>query len=154
MSHQYGKQTFYKSNPPIEIEWSTRHPSWCASTNQTTDMAYSVPSTLTANYTTVHASKDPLVRNMMNTVKYIAFNYSTQSLRVFQTELELDEDAQAGMNNRSNLPSLCLTIWCSRANALYTFRSTLAVVVSALGYFEEEDGDGKVRRFLLSIKNA
>ena len=30
---------------------------------------------------------------------------------MFQAELELDKDVQAGMDNGSNLPSLCLTIW-------------------------------------------
>ena len=57
----------------------------------------------------MHASKEPLVRSMMGTVQQIAFsfNMSAQWLRVFQAELGLEEDAQAGMNSRTNLHSLC-----------------------------------------------
>ena len=41
----------------------------------------------------------------MDTVQQIAFsfNYSAQKLRFFQAELDLDKEAQAGMNNIANL---------------------------------------------------
>ena len=69
---------------------------------------------------------------MMNTVQQIAFNFSAQRLRVFQADLESDEDAQAGSNNRTNLQSLCNIRLSSRANALYTSKSTFTAVVTAL----------------------
>ena len=72
------------------------------------------------NWTIVHASKVPLVKCMMDTVQHIAFSvhYSAHRLRVFQAELELDEDVQAGLNSVANLQSLCKTKWSIRANAL------------------------------------
>ena len=84
----------------------------------------------------------------MDTVQQIAFsfNFSTQRLRVFQAELELDEDAQADMNNITKLQSLCEIRLSSRANDLCTFKSAFTAVVTALDYFEEER-DGK---FLLN----
>ena len=64
------------------------------------------------NLTTVHARKE--------TVRHIAFPFdcSAQRLRVLQAELELDEDAKAGMNNRTNLQLSCVTISCERS--IYT----------------------------------
>ena len=61
------------------------------------------------NLAIVHASTEPLVRTMMDTVQHIAFsfNYSAKRLRALQAELELDEGAQAGMRNRAKLQSLC-----------------------------------------------
>ncbi|KAI0225654.1 hypothetical protein LSAT2_023563 [Lamellibrachia satsuma] len=60
------------------------------------------------------------------------------------SELESDENAQAGMNNIINL-SVCEIRWSSRATALCTFKSAFTAVVTALGYLEE-DGDDKSRR--------
>ena len=81
----------------------------------------------------------------MDTVQQITFffSYSAQR-RVFQAELELDEDAQVGMNNIINLQSHCEIRWFSRANALHTFKCVFAAVVTALEYVEE-NGDGKAR---------
>ena len=76
--------------------------------------------------------------------------FSTHRLCVFQAELELYDDAQAGMNNITNMQSLCEIRLSSRANDLYTFKSAFTAVVTARDYFEE-DGDGKARRYL-SIK--
>ena len=61
------------------------------------------------NLAIVYASKESLVRSMMDTLQQIAFcfNYSAKRLRVLQAELELEEDAKAGMNNRTKLQSLC-----------------------------------------------
>ena len=68
---------------------------------------------------TVHASKEPLGRSMMDTVQHIAFSFDylaqPQRLHVFQVELELKEDAQAGMNNRSNMQSFYVTRSCERS---------------------------------------
>ena len=104
------------------------------------------------NLAIVHAGTEPLVRTMMDTVQQIAFSlkYSAKRLRALQAELELDEGAQAGMRNRTKLQWLCETRWSSRANALYTLKSALTVVVTALEYLET-DGDGKARSYLTSI---
>ena len=81
---------------------------------------------------------------MTDTVQRItfSFNFSTQRLRVFQAELELDEDAQADMNNIPNHQSLCEIRLSSRANDQCTLKSALTAVVTALDYFED-DGDAK-----------
>ena len=57
------------------------------------------------NLTTAHASKEPLFRSMMDTVEQTAFSghYSAQRLHVYQAELKLDEDSQAGMNDITNV---------------------------------------------------
>ena len=95
----------------------------------------------------------------MDPVKQIAFsfNYSAKGWRVFQAELELDEDAQAGMNNRTYLQLLCEIRWCSRTNSLYTSTAVVTAlvtaVVTALQYVDEDE-DGKARRYSLSIKNV
>ena len=72
---------------------------------------------------------------MLDTLQQCAFsfNYSAQRLRIFQAELELDEDAQAD--------------W-----SVYV-QSAVTAAVTVLGYLEEE-WDGKVRRYLLSIKHV
>ena len=56
------------------------------------------------------------------------------------------------LNERSfcNL-SLCGTIWASRADALYTFRAAFSNAVYALETLSQ-DGDGKARGYLCSIK--
>ena len=91
------------------------------------------------NLAIVHATKESLVRSMMDTLQQIAFcfNYSAKRMRVLQAELELDEDAKAGMNNRTKLQ--------------YTFKSAFTVVESALECLEA-DGNGKALSYLLSIQ--
>ena len=105
------------------------------------------------NLAIVHASREPLIRTMMETVQQIAFsfNYSAKRLHALQAQLELDGDARAAMNKRTKLQSLCETRWTSRANALYTFKSALTVVVTALEYLAT-DGDGKARSYAISIQ--
>ena len=63
--------------------------------------------------------------------------YSAQRVRVFQAELDLGEDAQAGMHNIINLQSLCEIRWSSSANALYTFKSAFTDMVTGLEYLED-----------------
>ncbi len=96
---------------------------------------------------------EALIRTMMETVQQIAFsfNYSAKRLHALQAQLDLDGDARAAMNNRTQLQSLCETRWTSRANALYTFKSALTVVVTALEYLAT-DGDGKARSYAISIQ--
>ena len=55
----------------------------------------------------------------------VSFNYLAKGLYALQAELELDEDAQAGTNNITNMQSLCETRWSSRVNDLYTVNSLL-----------------------------
>ena len=57
------------------------------------------------------------------------------------------------MNKRANLQSLCETRLPSHANALYTLKSAFTAVVIVMGYLEE-DGDGKARCYLLTIKSV
>ena len=52
-------------------------------------------------------------------------------------ELGLDEDGQTGTDNIINLQSLCEIRWPSRANDLYTSRSAVTAIVTALEYLEE-----------------
>ena len=73
----------------------------------------------------MRASKEPLVFSMMDSVQQIVFFVfcSTKRLRDLQAELEFDEDAQAGMNNRYELhifSTIC--IWLS-----LSYSSLLAV---------------------------
>ena len=73
----------------------------------------------------VHASKEPLVISMMDSVQQIVFFVfcSAKRLRDLQAELEFDEDAQAGKNNRYELhifSTIC--IWLS-----LSYSSLLAV---------------------------
>ena len=72
----------------------------------------------------------------------------------FQADLELGEDVQAGVNTITNLQSLCDIRCSSRANALLTFKSAFTAVVTALEYLLEEDGNGKTRCYLLSVKHV
>ena len=90
---------------------------------------------------------------MMDTVQQIgfSFNYSAERLHAFHDELELDADAQAGMNKQTKLQSLCETRWASRANVLNTFKCAFTVVVIALKFLMAH-GDGKARRYIASIK--
>ena len=55
------------------------------------------------------------------------------------------------MDRRAKLRTLCEKRWASRADALYTFRAAFTVVVQALEILSQ-DGDGKERGYLCSIK--
>ena len=100
-----------------------------------------------------HACKEPLVRNMLNTLQQVAFafDYSAKRLLAFKEALAQDDLAREEMQRRSKLRTLCETRWSSRADSLFTFRAAFTVVVQAL---EEliEDGDAKARGHLCSIK--
>ena len=72
---------------------------------------------------------------------------------MLQAELQLDEVAKAGMNNRTKLHSFYEMKWASRAYALYTFNLIQVYFhrMTALEFLEA-DGDGKARSYLLSIQ--
>ena len=55
------------------------------------------------------------------------------------------------MERRAKLRTLCETRWVSRADPLYTFRTAYPVVVQSLETLSD-DGDGKARGYLCSIK--
>ncbi|XP_045178153.2 zinc finger MYM-type protein 1-like [Mercenaria mercenaria] len=75
------------------------------------------------NLSIVHACKEVLVRNLLDTVQQIgfAFKYSAKRLLAFQEELGNDPVAREEMNKRTRLQGLCETRWASRADSLYTF---------------------------------
>ena len=100
-----------------------------------------------------HACKEPLVRNMLSTLQTItfAFDYSAKRLLAFQESLRQDVLVREGMERRAKLRTLCETRWASRADSLYTFRTAYPVLVQSLETLSE-DGDGKARGYLCSIK--
>ena len=83
-----------------------------------------------------------LINLMVHPKSAFSSNYSAQRLCFFHTDLGLDEDAHAGMNNRTNLQSLCEIRWSSRTNALCTFKFACIAVITSLEYLEE---DGTVK---------
>ena len=104
------------------------------------------------NLAVVHACKDPLVRNMFDTVQQIAFafSYSAKRLLAFNEELEANDATAQEMGRRVKLQNLCETRWASRANSLYTFKTAFPVVVDSLQVLENE-GDTKARAYRCSI---
>ena len=104
------------------------------------------------NLSIVHACKEALVRNLLDTVQQIgfAFKYSAKRLLAFKEELGNDPVAQEEMQKRTRLQSLCETRWASRADALYTFKAAYTSIVSALEVLERE-GDSKARSYRCSI---
>ena len=161
LPHQYGKQIILKVNPRPEIELSIPNLAGIDHGMPIQHIAQSLQRTKWLFY--FCASKEQLVRSLMDTVQQIAFSftYSAQWLRVFQAGPDLDEDAQVGMNkdaqacmnSMTNLQSLYEIKWSCLANALYAFKPAFSAVVTTLEYLEEE-WDGKPRRYLLSIKNV
>ena len=61
------------------------------------------------NLCIIHACKEPLVRNAMDTIQMIAFaiDYSAKRLTAFNEALNQDELAKAQMDNRRKLKTLC-----------------------------------------------
>ena len=90
---------------------------------------------------------------MLSTLQTIAFafDYSAKRLLVFQESLRQDVLVREEMERRAKLRTLCETRWVSRADSLYTFRTAYPVVVQSLETLSD-DGDGKARGYLCSIK--
>jgi len=105
------------------------------------------------NLSIVHASEEPLARNMMDTVQAIAFafDYSAKRLLSFKENLQQNEPVKEEMEKRQKLKTLCETRWASRSEALYTFLTSYNVVVDSLEDLERK-GDAKARSFVCSIK--
>ena len=71
----------------------------------------------------VHASKLPLVRNIMDTMQEatLAFKFSAKRLFVFKEQLGDNPVAREEMGRRSKLKVLCETHLVSRADCLPVF---------------------------------
>jgi hypothetical protein len=104
------------------------------------------------NLAIIHACKEPLIRNLMDTVQTIAFafDYSAKRLTQFKESLELDADVKDAMERKTKLKTLCETRWFSRVDSLTTFLKCYDVIVAALRELAE-DGDSKARSHVCSI---
>ena len=91
------------------------------------------------NICIIHVCKEPLIRNDMDTIQMIAFvfDYSAKRLTAFNEALNQDEVAKAQMENRRKMKTLCETRWASRADALFTFKTSFTRVYTALGTFAD-----------------
>ena len=100
------------------------------------------------NLCIIHACKEPLIRNVMDTIQTIAFafDYSAKRLLAYAEALGEDERAQDQMDKRQKLKTLCETRWASRAEALYTFKAAFTTVHLALEKLAGE-GDGKAAMY-------
>ena len=71
------------------------------------------------------ACGEPLIRNMLTTVKTIAFafDYSAKRLLAFQESLDQNVQVREEMDRRAKLRTLCETRWANRADAPSVQRS-------------------------------
>ena len=101
----------------------------------------------------IHASEEPLARNMMTTVQEVAFsfNYSAKRLLRYQETLTNDAESRAAMEHRTKLQSLCETRWAARADALNTFKCSYTTVVETLDDLCTNYRDTKAGPFKLVI---
>ena len=83
------------------------------------------------NLCIVHASKLPLVRNIMDTMQEVtlAFKFSAKRLLVFKEQLGDNPHATEEMGRRSKLKLLCETRWASRADCLSVFVDAFKVLI-------------------------
>ena len=106
------------------------------------------------NLSIIHASKEPLVRNVMNTLQEIAFlfDYSGKKLKMFKEQLANDAAARTNMEGRQKLKTLCETRWASRSEALYTFKAAFSTAHAALRELATDHGDPKAGPFQAAIE--
>ncbi len=104
------------------------------------------------NICIVHSCQLPLVRNLMDTIQQISFSFkaSAKRLSVYEEELQQNDEARENMENKTKLQVLCDTRWASRANALFTFKASYDVIISALERLDE-DGGANARAYKASI---
>ena len=83
------------------------------------------------NLCIVHASKLPLVRNIMDTIQEVtmAFEFSAKRLLVFKEQLGDNPVAREEMGRRSKLKVLFKTRWASRADCLAVFVDAFRVLI-------------------------
>lgn len=105
------------------------------------------------NLSVVPACKEPLIRDLMDTVQTIsfAFDYSAKRLKQFKESLSNDNSTKEQIERKTKLQTLCETRWFSRVDALTTFKKCYNVIIDALEELSE-DGDAKVRSYACSIK--
>ena len=105
------------------------------------------------NLAIVHACKEPLIRNMMDTIQTITFgfDYSAKRTLCFEENLDADQQTKDAMERRTKLKTLCETRWFSRIYALSTFLKCFPVVIESLDELAD-DGDSKARSYSCSIR--
>ena len=83
------------------------------------------------NLCIVHASKLPLVRNIMDTMQEVtlAFKFSAKCLLIFKEQLGDNPVAREEMGRRSKLKLLCEARWASRADCLSVFVDAFKVLL-------------------------
>ena len=83
------------------------------------------------NLCIVHASKLPLVRNIMDTTQEVtlAFRFFAKRLLVFKEQLGDNPVAREEMGRRSKLKVFCETRWASRADYVAVFVDALKVLI-------------------------
>lgn len=95
------------------------------------------------NLCIVHASKLPIVRNIMDTMQAVslAFKFSAKCLLVFEEQLGNNVAVREKMGKRSKLKILCETCWASHADCLDVFVTSfeigLEVLMSIARFFIE-----------------
>ena len=106
------------------------------------------------NLSIVHACKEPMVRNLMNTLQEIAFmfDYSGKKLGIFKEHLSDDENAKDNMEGRQKLKTLCETRWASRSDALYTFKAAFSTVHATLDVLATDYNDAKAGPYKTAIE--
>ena len=79
----------------------------------------------------VHASKLPVMRNIIDTMQEVtlAFKFSAKRLLVFKEQLGENTVAREEMGRRSKLKVLCETRWASRADWLAVFVNAFKVLI-------------------------
>ena len=79
----------------------------------------------------VHASKLPLVRNIMDTMQEVtlAFKFTAKRLLAFKEQLRDNPVPREKMGRRSKLKVLCETRWASRADCLAVFVDAFKVLI-------------------------
>ena len=107
------------------------------------------------NLAIIHASKNALVRNMLDIVQQITFhfNYSAKRQGNFQNCLATDAESTEAMQGRRKLRSLCETRWSARADLLFTFKSAFTTVCSSLEDLAQNQNDPKALNFLNAIQS-
>lgn len=106
------------------------------------------------NLSIIHACKETLVRNVMNTLQEIAFifDYSAKKLSLFKEQLVNDAVARTNMEGRQKLKTLCETRWASRSEALYTFKAAFSTAHATLGELSTDHSDPKAGAFQSAIE--
>jgi hypothetical protein len=64
---------------------------------------------------------------VISTVQEVAFDYSAKKLHAFFDEREAGAATKENMEKRTKLRTLCEMRWTSRADALYTFKTSYRV---------------------------